>query len=219
MSNEPTGRPLRRVVGVILAGGASSRMGTPKHALPTGDGRTFGQSIHDALLVALRDQSHGAGRAETCAPPRIVVAGLTPGAPTIGDLQHIPDRTPGLGPLGGLDAAMRVLRNDAEHLLVAPCDMPMLTADTLRALLVPTDSQTTVFGHDDGIPRPLPMRIALTTAAIVFGRLHASDRSLRRLVADCTTRRIDCPNPEQLQSINTPADRDAFQDGRDLRLP
>jgi len=210
MSVERRGHPLRRVVGVILAGGASSRMGTPKHALPTRDGGTFGKLIHDALLEALSD----ARPRRTCVSPRIVVAGLPPGAPMIGDLQHILDRTPGLGPLGGLDATMHALRSDADHLLVAPCDMPMLTAGTLRALLVPTESEVTLFRGPDGVPKPLPMRIALSAAEVVARRLHGADRSLRGLAAECTTIAIECPDPAQLRSINTPEDREAFGSDR-----
>lgn len=104
----------RPLLGGVLVGGASSRMGRPKHLAKVGR-----QSLLDGVYGAL--STHAAeilllGEAARTAPRR-----------------HLPDAPGVVGPLAGLLAALRF--NPCAAWLVAACDMPALTAEALAWVL------------------------------------------------------------------------------------
>lgn len=102
----------------ILIGGASSRMGRPKALLRAGN----------AALIERVCAAAGAAAGETLLigePPFEVPQSLR-------HLPVIPDATPGLGPIGGLEALLAA-RPDRGCLLLA-CDMPNVTAGLLSRL-------------------------------------------------------------------------------------
>lgn len=101
-------------VGVVLAGGRSSRMGRDKATLRL-DGRTLARRAADLL-------------AAVC--PEVVVAdrgrGVVPGVPSVAD-------GAGRGPAAGLLGAAREAPGRA--LLVLACDLPGVPAPLLAALV------------------------------------------------------------------------------------
>lgn len=103
------------VLGCVLIGGKSSRMGRPKHLLRK-DGQTWLQRTA-GLLAAVSEQ--------------VVVAG----GGELGDclLPRLPDVWGCQGPLAGILAAMRW--QPWATVLVAACDLPELTAEALSWLL------------------------------------------------------------------------------------
>lgn len=165
-----------RVLGAVLAGGASRRFGSDK-ALATIDGKPLIEHVIgqlerqvDALVVVGRDHS---------------------GWPSIGDR---PAR--GLGPLGGLNAALHYAEaNDFSAVLTSACDLPELPAD-LRARL----------GDGPSVARGQPLLglwpVAL--AGLLDRHLAASDdRSLRGWVAASGARQVDFG---PIRNVNTVAD-------------
>lgn len=100
----------------VLAGGGSRRMGRDKALLPLG-----GEPM--AARVA-RIAAEAAGRVFLVGP-----------ASRYGHLGFpcLEERFPGLGPLSGLDAALR--SGEADWCLLLACDMPGLDAASLRSLL------------------------------------------------------------------------------------
>jgi molybdenum cofactor guanylyltransferase len=107
--------------GFVLAGGASRRMGQHKALLPY-RGTTLVE--HVAKIVA-----EAAGSVALIGDP--------------GQLGHLglpvfPDELPSYGPASGIYTALRVTTTDWN--LVVACDMPAVTADLLRALLVRTET-------------------------------------------------------------------------------
>ena len=108
----------RRMRGYVLAGGRSSRMGTDKAEV------IFrGQTM---LEIAVRSM------AEVCA--EVVVIGERARVPA--GVRSIPDTSPGCGPMGGIEAALRdCQRVSAEFAVFLPVDMPLLPAGLLRALI------------------------------------------------------------------------------------
>jgi len=120
-----TGSDHRPLIGLILAGGRSSRMGSNKAELIHPDGRTLARRTFDLLqeagcesiVISLRHQQE---------PP----AGFT------GIASPVIARDPvgaSEGPLSGLLASMR-LRPEADWLVLA-CDLPRLDVTTLRNLI------------------------------------------------------------------------------------
>ena len=108
------------MIGVVLAGGRSTRLGQDKIRLRLpGDGRDMLARTAD-LLAARTD-----GVVVSCRRSSAIAES--------GGLRVIPDEEEGLGPLGGVQSALRALR---EPILVLSCDLPFMDEATLRRLLV-----------------------------------------------------------------------------------
>lgn len=111
-----------RMIGVVLAGGRSTRLGQDKVRLrlPATGGtmlaRTAISSPRARTAWSSRCRAPDAGE-ETLALPGI---------------RSIPDAKPGLGPLGGVWSALRELR---QPILVLSCDLPFMDVPTLRRLI------------------------------------------------------------------------------------
>jgi molybdenum cofactor guanylyltransferase len=168
------------IIGLILAGGLSSRMGEDKALMEIG-----GVSMLDRTARILR------GMGATL----VAVSGSRPGG--------IPDRWPEAGPVGGMASAAEVLP-DAD-LLVVPVDMPRLGHSILAPLLSQRSLRATRWaGH------PLPMRLTLDAAtrdALALLMTKAGrDCSVFALQTriGTTTLPLDGLDPLLLTNCNTP---------------
>jgi amidophosphoribosyltransferase len=103
---------MSRVLGAVLAGGASTRMGTDKAEVAV-RGRRMLDLVADAV-------SQAADRVVVLGPPR-------------NGHEAWPDSAPGAGPLAGIVTAME--RTEAEQILVVAVDHPFVRAETLQRLL------------------------------------------------------------------------------------
>ncbi|KJV37256.1 hypothetical protein VI08_00060 [Luteibacter yeojuensis] len=122
------------MIGVILAGGLSSRMGEDKALLEIG-GITLLERTRQVLLEAGAE--------------RVVVSGARHGG--------IADRWTAKGPVGGIASVAGEL--DDSELLVVPVDMPRLSVALLAPLCDERRMHATRWaGH------PLPMRLTLDAA-------------------------------------------------------
>ena len=100
---------------VVLAGGASSRMGTDKSDLIL-QGKTFLETqIEKGILLGIEDILVSGYHGKMCSA-RIVK-----------------DRIPGRGPLGGLETCLREAKY--EHCLVLGVDVPMVPVCVLEQLI------------------------------------------------------------------------------------
>ncbi len=112
-------------LGAVLAGGASTRMGSDKASVVV-DGQTMLQRVSSALSAVF---------------PRVVVLGDERTG-----FECWPDAVPGGGPLAGIVSALT--RMEEERVLVVAVDQPFLRAETLASLdaassplaVVPVDS-------------------------------------------------------------------------------
>lgn len=103
------------VVGCILIGGKSTRMGHPKHLISR-DGKTWLQRTASTLAQVTGDLVVvGQGELGECSLPRL------------------PDIEGFSGPMAGLLSAMRTF--PWQTILACACDMPEITVDALRWLL------------------------------------------------------------------------------------
>ena len=119
----------------ILAGGASSRMGTDKSRLRI-EQQTFTERIAETLLE-LTDSV-------TIVGPSLDESGL----PSVVDVY------PNWGALGGLHAALAACRR--EWAIVVACDLPFVTAELFRYLVsLRMDHDAVVPLQEDGRPQPL----------------------------------------------------------------
>ncbi|WP_252501805.1 molybdenum cofactor guanylyltransferase [Sporosarcina sp. Marseille-Q4943] len=109
-----------KTAGIVLAGGLSSRFGSPK-AFAEWEGRLF----YQWSLAALSPYCE-----EIVIVTRPELVGRFPG-----DLQVTTDveTFAGQGPIAGILSGMEKLR--ANRYIVLPCDMPFMTADVVGRLL------------------------------------------------------------------------------------
>lgn len=101
-----------RIIGIVLAGGLSRRMGQDKAMLPLG-----GQNILARTVSLLQDVCSRA----------IVVGRQTPG------YACLPDIVPECGPVGGIATALDYCQGAA--CLVLSCDMPFIHSEVLERLI------------------------------------------------------------------------------------
>lgn len=166
----------RAPLGVLLAGGAATRMGgRAKGLLPLGTGR-----VMDASLAALHAVCE-------C----VVIASNADDAATwAAGHEVVRDAVPGLGALGAIRTALVAGETHAAGTIVACAwDMPGVTATLLAAChdaLVADDARDSVLPVHDGVLEPLcgawrPRVRATCDAALAAGTraVHAFVTSLR----------------------------------------
>lgn len=107
-----TGGKAPAVNAIVLCGGKSSRMGRDKAFLKAG-GRTLVERQVEALSGRFR---------------KIILATNSPGKYSAeGRVETVPDGVPGLGPIGGLAAALE--KSDSLYNFAVACDMPFVNPD------------------------------------------------------------------------------------------
>lgn len=183
------------LVGVVLCGGASSRMGTDKALLG---------SPGAPLAIRVADAIAGAGAGEV-----VLVGGNGDRLSGLGR-SWVPDEVPGAGPLGGLATASR--RFPGTELLVCACDLPRLTTEALVPLVdaFRTSSRpvdVAVFDLD-GSPQWSVLALserAATHAAAAFDR---GERALWQVLASPTlaVRHLRCDRPDAIRDADRPED-------------
>ncbi|KRA45252.1 molybdenum cofactor guanylyltransferase [Pseudoxanthomonas sp. Root630] len=172
---------------VLLAGGRSSRMGTDKAMLPWGDG---------TLLTHMRALLLAAGADE------VIVSGDRP------DIGGVPDAMPDTGPMGALAQLAPRLRDGAW--IVVPVDMPLLSADLLRALRTVDAACACVEGH--ALPMALRLDADVRAAMVEIGARAGRERSLRALQQRLPAQVLPAaPWQDVLRNCNTPDDWIALQ--------
>ena len=123
------------------------------------------------------------------------------------ELEGIPDRYPGEGPLGGILTALH--HTSADWNLIVACDMPELSAQFLERLLVvtaSTDSAIVLPYGVDGRPEPLCAvyhRRALPDLEAAFAR---GVRKVTAAMEGIPIARFDVTEVAVFQNVNTPED-------------
>lgn len=170
-------RPLTKTLGAILAGGQARRFGSDK-----AQALFEGMRLIDRVAAALDAQC------ET-----LVVCGREePGFACIPDWPE-----PGLGPLGGLAAALRhAAEQGYPHVLSAGVDAPDLPHD-LAASLAGTGAAIVE-------SQPVVGLWPVEAAPVLEAFIAAGGRSLYRFADHIGARRVELPAP--LMNVNRPED-------------
>jgi molybdenum cofactor guanylyltransferase len=196
--------------GIVLAGGRSSRMGTPKAAL----------EWHGSTLLR-----RTAGiLARVAGGPVVVVRAPGQSLPDLPpQVEVVDDPREGLGPVQGLAAGLAAVADRAEAAFVCSTDLPFLhPAFVRRVLRAVTDGADVGLPVARGYPQPLAAAYR-TTLAPVAGRLVAEQR-LRPafLFEECAVTRLDesalrsdpilaalDPDLDSVVNVNEPGDYQA----------
>jgi len=199
--------------GIVLAGGRSSRMGTPKAALEWHGSTLLRRTA--SILARVTE-----GPVVVVRAPGQDLPALPPGTEVVDDPRE------GLGPVQGLAAGLAVLAGRAEIAFVSSTDMPFLHPAFVRRVLRAAQE-----GADVGLPvargYPQPLAAAYRTAlATVAERLVAQQR-LRPafLFEQCAVTRLDeaalradpvlaalDPGLDSVVNVNSPADYTAARE-------
>jgi molybdenum cofactor guanylyltransferase len=167
MQSSRSQSPIPSIVGVVLAGGRSSRMGNSKaHLLIAGE--PLLHRVVGRLRAALSD---------------VLVVGPPELAPLVPDIPVIPDTRLGMGPLAGLEAALGAIT--ARYAFVVACDMPfvapaLVAALAARALAAP-DYDVAALRSAHGLEH-LHAVYARTCLAPITDALDRGDRSVHGLL-------------------------------------
>ena len=172
-------------LGVVLAGGLSSRMGEDKSYLPRGD-----QTMLDYTSGLLQQLGL-----------EVVVSGQ----PQIGG---IADAIAEAGPVGGIYSVLQ--QHPASELLIVPVDMPLLSVPILRYLLgTGRQRKAASYYKDCYLPLYLPVTGAVKNHLVrLFGGGEKPENkrllSIRSLLAETENQALPAEHRDLLVNTNTP---------------
>jgi molybdenum cofactor guanylyltransferase len=185
------------ITGFVLAGGQSRRMGRDK-ALLAWRGSTVGQHVASIVANAL-------------GPGGVVLVVGHPARHSGFGYPVIPDLHPGIGPLGGIEAAL--VASATPWVLVVACDMPAITAEFLCRLAaeITRDRADAILPVPPGGP-PNPLCALYHQRALPFiqAAIASGDFKVTRALAATRLRLLPVDDPAPLRGANTPAEWDAL---------
>ena len=176
--------------GLVLAGGASTRMQRDKAALAY-HGKPQVQWAYELL-------------SEFCAATFVSVRPDQRDEPTRAALPQIVDRTPGIGPIAGITAALQ--EHPKAAWLVVACDLPFITAPTLRHLIAQRDPQrlaTAYRSNHDSLPEPLCAIWEPAAREPLLAHIAAGKQCPRKFLINSNALLLDLPNARALDNVNT----------------
>ena len=183
------------ILGCLLVGGRSTRMGRPKQLLER-NGKTWAEDTVRRLRAVAK---------------AVILSGDGSVAPALATLPRLPD-VPGVqGPLGGLLSVLRW--NPRSGWLAVPCDMPDLTEGALQWLLEQRRPGTWAvmadLGESGGI-QPFPVFLDFRIRPVLEALAREGRFSLQHLARHPRTRVVPLPSRlrSEWQNLNTPRDLD-----------
>jgi molybdopterin-guanine dinucleotide biosynthesis protein A len=171
--------------GIVLCGGKSTRMGTPKATL------LFGPETMLQRVVRLLG---------TVVDPIIVVAARQQALPALPDSVIVAeDERDQRGPLEGLRAGLKALPNSVDSVYVTSCDVPLLVPGFVTRMIELLGDYDIAVIEVDGFPHPL----SAVYRRAVLPRVEAlleNDKLRPVFLFDAVrTRRV---RPEEMRSID-----------------
>lgn len=183
--------PLRSAA--ILAGGKNRRFGSNKALAPW-----FTGHVIDAVVQAAMG-----------ACQEVIIIANEPEPYYYSGLPVFPDILPGLGPLAGLQSALRHAK--AERVLLLGCDMPLLNSELLDLMWeIPTWAPVVIPVTPQGL-EPLHAIYHKSLLSIVDHRINCGNLSLQSLVREIPCHIVSpsdilkiCPSFKCFTGVNTP---------------
>lgn len=177
---------------VLLAGGRSTRMGRDKAGLVIA-----GTPLWQIQIEKLR----------VLGPAGLFISGRRGGPYEGSGVEIVEDAIPGLGPLGGIAAALT--RAQTPRVLVLAIDLPAITPEFLAALL---RTETAVVPRDADAFEPLAAIYPKSALTIAEEMLREEDRSMQRFVRRlidaqlAQARMLSADETRLFKNLNQPGD-------------
>lgn len=191
--------PYMDIGGIVLCGGNSTRMGTPKELLPW-HGRPL--LVHVVEIVSTQVDT--------------IVVSARPGQtlpPLPPEVTVMADPIPNEGPLIGLAAAMDALHTRCRAAVVVACDHPLIRPTFLQRLIELLGDHQAVVPMHDGQRFPLTAVYSMSTRTLLTQLIAEGVRSVQRFAEACPARFVDSthftdvdPNLDSLRNLNRPED-------------
>ena len=200
--NEKAARlPRHTPGGAILAGGRASRYGGVAKGLL----QCAGTRIIDRLIAEMND----AGITE------IIILANDPEHYRTCRCQVVPDLSPGIGPLGGIQAGLTHYAGRREAVLFVPCDLPAITANEMTLLMQSFEAQDAsiiVAQDNDFFWHSLCTVVHTGLLDQVSRAIESGEHTVRRVWRECGAVPVHFDNPDPFFNINTPDDLRCWQE-------
>ena len=169
-----------QIIGVVLAGGKSSRFGSNK-ALHQYEGITL---LERTILLL------------TPFCQRIFISGQCESYKSFNKI-CIPDQINDIGPLGGIYSAMTTI--NSPYYLFMSCDMPFMSSDCIKKLLsLNHDAQITYWIDSEGNLQLLPLLISKSLLKAVINKVNHQSYNIRSLLDLSINQSFDISRKEQI---------------------
>ena len=176
------------LVGAVLAGGASSRLGRDKAAEMLDGLRMIERAV--TMLRAVCEE--------------VFIVSSRPDTPS-GHFEVVPDLRPDSGPLAGIESALvRARHLDARAVLVIACDLPLLDEETVAAVVRGLGEGRAAAAARPGDPDFEPLLAVYTVDCLddARGLLDRGERSARALFEAVGGTRVPIDEGKML-NVNT----------------
>ena len=186
---------------VILAGGASKRMGSDKAALAWN-----GESMLGRVTRVV---------AERCDPVLVVASakspaylGLSEEHPGTEQIRWVTDEKPGAGPLAGLARGLAAAAEAGRDVaFVCATDMPLISVEMIDELLRGlSDADDAVIAVDSQRAHPLAGVYRTRVAGTLADLVQTGERRMLAAVDALRTHRVTLSDPAWLTNVNAPED-------------
>ena len=174
MSDERAECGVETISVIVLAGGASRRMGVNTALLPISPRETLVSRVVANLRVLTQD---------------IVLVSNTPELYRELPVRHTSDQFTGAGPLAGLHAGLRAVDN--RWAFVVACDMPLVDHRLVRYMLLLTQGSAAVVPRIEEAIEPLHALYSQDCLPAIEARLGAGQRRMISFYPDVRVRYVE----------------------------
>ena len=182
-----------KILGLVLAGGKSKRMGSDKALLRQNGETQLSRAVK--LLATRADRVFVSTRAEQG------------GDPERSKFEQIVDRYDDIGPVAGILSALD--SNDEVSWLVLACDLPNIDDATIAYLIEHCSADHPVTAYEsvvDGLPEPLCAIYRPESRALIMNFVEQGVICPRKMLINSDTHMLTQPSPGALHNINAPED-------------
>jgi len=175
--------------GIVLNGGSSSRMGTPK-----GEMEFLGRPLIERSIDALLE----AGASE------VIIVGGKPFVANTKDVRPVEDVYPGEGPLGGLITGLLNARMD--QAVVLSNDLMSIDCSTIRRILDFSQRADLAIPMASGVPQVLTALWKVSCVKVLESAFKSGSRSLKSILTDLDVVEISELDDAKFVNANTQSD-------------